>query len=631
MRRGIAFILAALVAAPALARPAAERLDRGVVAMHAAPGRVFVSWRLLDTDPTDVAFNVYRQETGCEAARLSQTPIVGGTWFEDAVAEPLARGAMYFVRAVVDGREVAEDSRFALPANAPVRQFIEIPMKTPDGYSINDCSAADLEGDGRYELVVHFAGRSHDNSQKGTTDPPILAAYTLDGRELWRIDLGPNIREGAHYTQFQVFDYDGDGRAELICKTADGTRDGVGNAIGDATARHANADGYVLAGKEFLTVFDGRTGAAIDTIDYRPNRGGPDAPNGAPVTSDQLKRLWGDGYGNRVDRFLAATAYLDGERPSAVFCRGYYTRSFLWAVDFDGKKLTERWLFDSESPANRGRNFSGQGFHNLSVADVDGDGRDEIIYGSMTVDDDGRGLYSTGWGHGDALHVGDFDPDRPGLEVFGIQERFDDAGAHLHDARTGEVLFKRASVRAATSGGDKGEGPGRGLIADIDPGHPGAENWTVGAGLRGLFDARGNKISDAQPRSCNFRIYWDGDPLDELLDGNHIDKWNPKTQQTDRLFTADGCASNNGTKSTPCLSADLFGDWREEVVFRTEDNRALRIYSTTIPTPHRVVTLMRDPQYRLSIAWQNTAYNQPPHLGYDLVRALASPTTRIAP
>jgi rhamnogalacturonan endolyase len=385
-------------------------------------------------------------------------------------------------------------------------------------------------------------------------------------------------------------------------------------------------------------VFNGETGEAIDTIPYQPGRGGPGVANGAAVTGDQLKAMWGDGYGNRGDRFLAGTAYLDGERPTAIFSRGYYTRSFVWAVDFDGKKLKQRWLFDSEdSQSTSGRStptngidkagpkaFSGQGFHSLSIADVDGDGKDEVVFGAMTIDDNGKGLYTTGWGHGDALHVGDLDPDNPGLEVFGIQERFDDAGAHLHDAKTGKPLFKRPSVAAAKEGGDKGEGPGRGVAFDIDPTHPGAENWTAGAGIAGLYDIKGEKIGDKIPSSCNFRIFWDGDGLSELLDKNRVSKWDWKKQQTDVLFTAEGYSSINGTKATPCLSADLFGDWREEFVLRADDNQSVRIYTTVIPTDYRNVTLMQDGQYRVAIAWQNTAYNQPPHLSYDLYRKLTN-------
>ena len=317
-------------------------------------------------------------------------------------------------------------------------------------------------------------------------------------------------------------------------------------------------------------------------------------------------------------------------------CRGYYTRTFLWAVDFDGKKLKQRWLFDSENPEQTKNNkptftsswdaskithgskdnphpYSGAGHHQLSIADVDGDGKDEIIYGDMVVNADGTGRYSTGCGHGDTLHVSDLDPTRPGLEVFSIQERFDDAGVHMFDANTGAPLWKKPSVKAATEGGDKGEGPARGVCFDIDPRYPGNESWAAGAGMEGLWDAKGNKIGDVKPGSCNFAVWWDGDLLRELLDRNHVDKWNWETQKTERILTAEGCSSNNGTKSTPCLSGDLFGDWREEVIWRTDDNQSLRIYSTTIPSVHRMVTLLADRQYREALAWQNVAYNQPPH------------------
>lgn len=600
-----------------------EALDRGVVAINQGGGKVFVSWRLLVSDADDAAFDVF-----ANGKKLNAEPIKDVTVL--AAADLTLDAATTFTVSVAGKTEDA-DRGFTLPANAPAVPYLSLPLKTPEGYSPGDTSAADLDGDGQFELVVLMGGRGKDNSQKGMTDPPILQAYKLDGTMLWSINLGPNIRGGAHYTQFQVMDFNGDGRAEVIVKTADGTTDAKGTVIGDKDAKHANDDGYILKGPEFLTVFDGTTGAAIDTIPYSPSRAGP-GKSGDNATGDEMKAMWGDGYGNRGDRFLAASAYLDGVHPTAIMCRGYYTRTFLWAVDFDGKKLKERWLFDSENPKNHeGRNkatadtsgkyntFSGQGYHNLSVADVDGDGKDEIIYGSMTVDDDGRGLYTTGWSHGDAIHVGDLDPDNPGLEVFGIQERFGDAGAHLHDAKTGKPLWKKPSKKAADSGGDKGEGPGRGIAADIDPRTPGAESWTAGAGIEGVWDAKGNEIGKVKPGSVNFRIYWDGDPLDELLDKNHVDKWNWETQKTERLMTAEGCESNNGTKATPMLSADLVGDWREEVVFRTSDNQSLRIYTTTIPTKYRRFTLMQDPQYRASIAWQNTAYNQPPHVGVNMM------------
>jgi rhamnogalacturonan endolyase len=301
--------------------------------------------------------------------------------------------------------------------------------------------------------------------------------------------------------------------------------------------------------------------------------------------------------------------------PSLVMTRGYYTRAVITAWDWRGGRLTRRWTFDSDAGPEGNRAYRGQGNHNLSVADVDGDGRDEIVFGAATIDDDGRGLYSTGLGHGDAMHLSDLDPDRPGLEVFDIQERFDDAGANFRDARTGEVLWRKASVKA----GADGEGPGRANSFDVDPRHRGAESWVAGAGLRGMWNAKGEKISDNQPSTVNFGVWWDGDLLRELLDRNVVYKWNWTAERLDTLFVATDAASNNGTKSTPVLSADILGDWREEIILRVADNpRELRIYSTTVPTEHRMVTLMHDPVYRLGVAWQNVAYNQPPHVSFYL-------------
>ncbi|HRG94035.1 MAG TPA: rhamnogalacturonan lyase, partial [Chitinophagaceae bacterium] len=426
---------------------------------------------------------------------------------------------------------------------------------------------------------------------------------------------GKNIREGAHYTQFMVYDFDSDGKAELAMKTADGTIDGKGVVIGDSTKDYRNEKGYILSGPEYLTIFDGLTGAAVSTIDYIPPRHAKLNP-----TTEELKSAWGDGYGNRMDRFLACVAYLDGRHPSLVMCRGYYTKTVLAAFDYKNKQLVKRWVFDSGTNGNK--DYAGQGNHNLSVTDVDGDGKDEIVYGQMTVDDNGKGLYTTGIGHADAIHVSDLDPSRPGLEVFSIQERFGDAGANFRDAATGEVIWKKASVKA----GDDGEGPGRGLALDIDPRYEGYECWVAGAGITGLFDNKGNKIAERTP-ACNMGIYWDGDPLSEILNGVNISKWNYDSSKAEKIFDArdEGCASNNGTKANPCLSADILGDWREELICRTADSKELRIYSTAIPSTLKLYTLMHNPQYRLSIAWQNVAYNQPPHVSYYLGQGMKLP------
>jgi rhamnogalacturonan endolyase len=616
MNRKSIFLLLALSAPPLLyAQRFMEDLERGTVVTRIADNKAFVSWRLLATDDPDIAFNIYRVAGKGKGIRLNKKPISGPTHFTDSLAD-FAVTNEWYVKPVLRNKELQQGKAFVLKEASPVRGYLDLPLKTPEGYAPNDASAGDLDGDGTYELVIHMAGRGRDNSQKGVTDEPVLHAYRLDGTLLWQINLGKNIREGAHYTQFMVYDLDGDGRAEVACKTADGTKDGMGKVIGDAGADHRNENGYVLKGPEFLTIFDGLTGAALATTDYIPAR----HPETLQPTEAQLKELWGDGYGNRLDRFLACIAYLDGERPSLVMTRGYYTRTVLAAFNWRDGKLSNVWTFDSDVSENN-RPYRGQGNHNLSVGDVDDDGKDEIIFGACVIDDNGTGLYSTGLGHGDAIHFSDLDPEKPGLEVFDIQERFDDAGMHFRNARTGELYWKKPSVKA----GEDGEGPGRGNAFDIDPRHPGYECWVKGANIRGLFNAKGEKISDNEPSSCNFGVWWDGDLLRELLDKNTIYKWDWQASVQKPVLVAEECAANNGTKSTPVLSADLFGDWREEVIWRTADNKSIRIYTTSAPTAYRFITLMQDPVYRLGVAWQNVSYNQPAHTSYYLGEGMKKP------
>jgi rhamnogalacturonan endolyase len=596
------FFIACCFYAPKIsAQRQMENLGRGVVAVHKSADSVFVSWRMLGTEPQDIAFNLYRKTGNTSPVKLNKTPITESTNYEDAKVD-FSQPNAYFVKPVLKGVEQEASKPYTLPANAPVQQYLNIPLKTPQGYTPNDASVGDLDGDGEYEIILHQTGRSRDTPSPGITDPPVFQAYKMDGTLLWTINLGKNIREGAHYTQFMVYDLDGDGIAEFACKTADGTIDGKGKVIGDSTKdwRTLNVEprntfyGKILNGPEYFTIFSGKTGEALATTNYIPNRYPTAGWSGHGGNGGH------DDTGNRVDRFTACVAYLDGVHPSVVMCRGYYGRSVLAAWDWRNGKLSQRWVFDSKDGENP---YSGQGYHNLSVADVDGDGKDEIVYGSMVVDDNGKGLFSTGYRHGDALHVTDLDITRPGLEVFGvheIEEGTKGPGVTVYDAKTGETLFK----------GSMDVDVGRGVAEDIDPAYPGAEMWWSGS--NGLYTIKGVRIGDA-PRSTNFLSWWDGDLNRELLDGNHIDKY-----KGGRLLTAEGCVSNNGTKSTPALSADLFGDWREEVMFRTADNQNLRIYTTTIPTKHKIYTLMHDPQYRLSIAWQNVGYNQPPHTGFYL-------------
>ena len=577
-----------------------ERLGRGAVAVRTSPDTVMVGWRYLSSDPLRVAFNVYR-----DGERLTPEPVAVSTQFFDPNAS--TRAARYEVRPVVDGRELP-DGRGAcvLPADAPCG-YLEIPLQQPESqlmpdgsscsYVANDASAGDVDGDGEMEIVLKWdPTNSKDNSHSGFTGTVFLDAYKMDGRRLWRIDLGRNIRAGAHYTQFMVYDLDGDGSAEVVAKTADGTVDGRGKVIGDPEADYRvgvgdtqpGRKGYIASGPEFLTVFSGRTGEALQTVDYIPPRGRLDD--------------WGDNYANRSERYLAAVAYLDGRHPSVVMCRGYYTRSVLAAFDWDGRQLTSRWMFDTDSA--RWASYAGQGNHNLRVADVDGDGCDEITYGSCAIDHDGTGLYNTGMGHGDALHLTAFDPSSDRLQVWDCHENRRD-GSDFRDAATGKVIFQLPS----------GKDVGRCMAADIDPTNYGVEMWSSASG--GIRNIKGEVVCDS-PKGLpvNMAVWWDGDLLREMLDHETVSKYDWTARECRPLAKFDGCSFNNGTKSNPCLQGDIVGDWREEVVVRTADSKALRVYVSPLPTAYRFHTFLEDRSYRLSIVTENVAYNQPTQPGF---------------
>lgn len=576
-----------------------EHLGRGVIAVRENPSTVALSWRYLSSDPMNESFDIYRN-----GEKINKHPVKDATFFQDTYAgtEP----ALYTVKAIKGKTE----SSYQLPANAPAG-YLNIPLNrpedgtTPSGqsyfYAPNDASIGDVDGDGEYEIILKWEpSNAHDNSHDGYTGPVIFDCYKLDGKHLWRIDLGKNVRAGAHYTQFMVYDLDGDGRAEVVMKTGDGTMDGKGKMIGNPDADYREAgtfdkkrnrlvnQGRILKGKEYLTVFSGLTGEALHTIDYIPERGN--------------LMDWGDDRANRSDRFLACVAYLDGIHPSVVMCRGYYTRTVLAAFDWDGKDLKQRWVFDSNNPGCE--DYAGQGNHNLRVGDVDGDGCDEIIYGSCAIDHDGKGLYSTKMGHGDALHLTHFDPSRKGLQVWDCHENKRD-GSTYRDAATGEVLFQ---IKSNTD-------VGRCMAADIDPTCPGVEMWSLASG--GIRSVKGEVVKErVRGLSCNMAVWWDGDLLRELLDKNIVSKYNWEKGICERIAVFEGALSNNGTKATPCLQGDIIGDWREEVLLRTADNTALRLYVSTIPTDYRFHTFLEDPVYRISIATQNVAYNQPTQPGF---------------
>ncbi len=635
-----------------------ERLDRGLVVIPIGTTRT-LSWRFLGTDDeSKTTFNIL-----CDGETIVENRYE--TFYKDNKG-----GSSYQIVTLVDG--VPVDTTAAVKPWD--KNYLTVKLQRPPAgsdysYSPNDCSVGDVDGDGQYEIFVKWdPSNSKDNSQGGVTGNVYIDCYRLDGTFLWRVDLGKNIRAGAHYTQFQVYDYDGDGRAEMMCKTAPGSLDGkdnyVNQAATNATIKAASntkvwrtSDGRINGGHEYLTVFNGLTGEAVHTIAYIPNRNATTTLSEAEGSfnwDDRSGKTDKGSYGNRGERYLAATAYLDGPEghASGIFCRGYYTFAYIWAVDFDGTELKHRWLHMSDTKttykvmdANRktstykgtictsglGRyTMYANGNHNMSIADVDGDGKDEIIWGSAALDDDGKMLYAVGFGHGDAIHLADLDPDRPGLELFDIHEEKGTYAWDLHDAATGEIIWK---------GGQSGADNGRGLAADI-LGARGYEFWSAYGGFdsasrnQNPFNTLTGKQAGSTKPSMNFRIYWDGDLMDELLDGTTISKYGGSALGVGStpIGSLGSPASCNGTKATPCLSADIFGDWREELIlWSTTDNATLNIYTTTTGTKYRVPTLMHDHTYRMAICWQNNAYNQPPHLGYFLPDYIAGKLTNQVP
>lgn len=589
-----------------------EKLSRGLIGIPTEDGMYF-SWRMTLEDAAGLQFDLYRSSGGGAEVKLNKEPI-------DRTSDFLDRTVDY----TVDNRwtlkattgEVAIWTRLKGEERNP---YLSVPVCKPeDGeiagesftYTANDCSVGDLDGDGEYEIILKwFPSNSKRPPQRGFTGNTYLDAYKMDGTRLWRIDLGPNVRSGAATTNFLVFDFDGDGCAEICCKTGDGTVDGLGHRIGDAQADWRTWDkksptyGKIVNGPEYLTVFEGRTGKELDSKEYIPTRYPLDGWGGVGGNCGN------DNTGGRSDRFTAGVAFLDGKTPSPVMVRGWYGRTVVAAWTFTNGALKHTWIFDSAAPGWEA--YSGMGNHSVTVADFDGDGCDEICVGAMTVDHDGKGLFTTGLRHGDALHAGRFIPSRQGMQVFGVHENEGDneivkrtPAVAMFDGATGEIIWQDGL----------GQDAGRGVAADIDPRYDGAECWCNIGGLR--RGDTGEIISNRKPDSCNFTIYWDADPLAELLDHVSISKWNWNTESTDLLLKAERVVSNNGTKGNPCLSGDILGDWREEVIWPSEDQTELRIYSTTIPAVDRRATWMNDRQYRLAIAWQNVAYNQPPHSSF---------------
>jgi rhamnogalacturonan endolyase len=602
-----------------------EGLDRGLVAAQVADG-VYVGWRMFGYEydpvrPDLISYNLYRD--GDKIASVTDS-----TNYLDPAGDG---SSVYSVRAVLGGKEQPESGGTKVWAQNYLRIPLDIPpagvtpgspiCETPNEgytYDANDGSVGDLDGDGEYEIVLKWSPQNaKDNSQSGCTGNVYLDGYKLDGTRLWRIDLGANVRAGPSYTQFLVYDLDGDGRAEVAMKTAPGTKDGSGAylhtgpaATDDDSADYRSVDnpagrtGYILTGPEYLTVFAGPTGAELATVPF-------DVPRGDLAA-------WGDSYGNRVDLFLASVGFVHdlgpglppSGRPSLLMARGYANRSTITAWNWRDGQLVEIWKFDSDAITDPVNLYAGQGSHSMAVADVDGDQAQEIVYGAATIDSDGTGKCSTNLGHGDALHVGDLVPSRPGIEVFMPHESTTGPVFDVHDASTCEVIAQGPITGTDTT---------RGVCDDVSPAWAGAEAWTNNSG--GLRSAATGVVADSKTTPpLNFLIYWDADESRELEDGTSISKLGGAVLQS-----CAECASNNGSKATPVLTADLFGDWREEIIWRETGNAALRIYTTTAVTTRRLFTLMHDPQYRMQISSEQTTFNQPPHPSFHLGGGMASP------
>lgn len=622
-----------------------EKLDRGLIAIK-TDGGVYLSWRLFDNEDNifgsadkNVSFNVYR-----DGKKISE--VATKTNYVDSTV-----GTNYSVAPVINGVEGEKCN----PVTAYNNSYFDIPLLKPDDETIYDpsnnklatysffpadCSTGDVDGDGEYEIIVKWTSHERDVGTPAYSGTVHLAAYKLDGTKLWKndIELGKNVYSSAHTLQFLVYDFDGDGKSEVICQTSLGSKDGQGKYVSNAaqtdeeikaitdkensTADYRSSSGVITKGEEFLTVFNGETGAAMDTISLPTTRG---SENGVD---------YGDDFGNRSNRFVSDIAYLDGEKPYAIYLRGYYfgrngkQRTSIAGISWDGTALSPTYRFDTqkgqEGYYDGAYQYVGNGNHNCTVADVDNDGKDEFITGAlcMEVNDDNefRPKWCTYLQHGDALHIGNYDPTHTGFEFFTVHEDSGtnslsgnditlDFGMSVIDAETGNIMFHEGASADT----------GRGVMANVGAGGY-YQIWSAKNSARqsngGTDFTTATSLTGRNTPSMNFRIFWDGDLYDNLLDGANITDWNGRNMSN--IFSARNydCVSINGTKANPSLQADLFGDWREEVVYPTSDGTALRVFSTTDTTDYKIKTLMQDPVYRSGVAAEQTAYNQPPHVGF---------------
>lgn len=587
----------------AMAQRATDVLDRGLVALPSGSGN-FVSWRIMGEEYYDVEYNLYR-----DGVKLNPVPLKVSNFTDNKGTA----ASKYQVAPVVRGVEQEKCAEVTRWNNG----YLDIPMQpvinrngqnVTSNYTLNDVSLADVNGDGISEFIVKRNSNTAKEYSTNKYDFHRLECYTITGKRLWYIDLGPNMISGPD-EQYDIvgYDWDGDGKAEMLLRGADNMiihkADGVTVEIGNMNFDSRNTlqsdanMAYTHTGNEFLLYLNGETAEPYVTMPYplpRLEKGQTD-----------LNAVWGDGYGHRSTKHYFAAPYLDGRRPSIFLGRGAYTIHKMCALDVNPEthELTQRWRWDDPGGAWRG-----QGYHNFGIADVDLDGRDEIVFGSMVIDDNGKGLSTTGLGHGDAQHTGDLDPYRWGLEHFACNE--DRPAMNYRNATTSKIYY-----RLVGTGDD-----GRALCGNFTNSYPGCVGKSASSGV---ISTVADKVLPGVPGfDLNFRIYWDGDLCEEILNSPGTEKEAKIDKMVgnsiNRIFTSSGAKMNNWSKNNPGATGDIIGDWREEMVLRTSDNAKLRIYTTSTPTPHRIYTLWHDHQYRQAMVWQSMGYNQPPHLSYFL-------------